>query len=410
MSLAERAADIKRLALSDGRRKARLGDICHVYTGGTPPKAEGSYWNGDIPWVSPKDMKAEYVADASDHVSQLGVNSSATRIVPANSVLVVVRSGILAHAFPVAVTRVAVAFNQDIKALVADHQQVEPTFLLRALQAASDRILIEGVKKGATVHSMRSGYLENLTMPLPPLPEQRRIVAILNEQMAAVGRARAAVEAQQEAARVLPPAYLRAVFESDEARRWPMRKLRELLRVRHDVVHPRDHPTGSAVFVGLEHIEPGTGVRRGAMEIEMSELTGRKPRFQQGDIVYGYLRPYLNKVWVAEFDGLCSVDQYVLAPRQDVVPHFVGAFMRSPLFLARAPVDSTPGQLPRIRTDELLSVELGLPPVEIQMAVHRQIVTTSARTGRLQGELQEEDARLEDAPRVLLRQAFEGGL
>ncbi len=87
--------------------------------------------------------------------------------------------------------------------------------------------------------------------------------------------------------------------------------LGHLLQLRKEVVHPRDKPEGTAVFVGLEHIEPATGRRIGSVEIEKSQLTGRKPAFRKGDIVYGYLRPYLNKVWIAEFDGLCSVDQYV---------------------------------------------------------------------------------------------------
>ena len=88
-------------------------------------------------------------------------------------------------------------------------------------------------------------------------------------------------------------------------------RLGDLLRLRKDVVHPRNRPKGKSIFVGLEHVESGTGNRIGSAELEMDELTGRKPQFKMGDIVYGYLRPYLNKVWPAEFDGLCSVDQYV---------------------------------------------------------------------------------------------------
>lgn len=75
----------------------------------------------------------------------------------------------------------------------------------------------------------------------------------------------------------------------------------------------------------------------------MADLTGRKPRFRKGDIVYGYLRPYLNKVWIAEFDGLCSVDQYAYAVADSLAdPNFVAWFMRSPKFLQRAPVSEAP--------------------------------------------------------------------
>lgn len=144
-------------------------------------------------------------------------------------------------------------------------------------------------------------------------------------------------------------------------------RLGDVLRLRKDVVHPYDKPVGPAVFVGLEHVESGTGRRTGSVTVEMSELTGRKPRFYKGDIVYGYLRPYLNKVWIAEFDGLCSVDQYVYevdTARAD--PEYIAWFMRSPTYLERAPISTSPGQLPRIRTEEVGAVQLELPTLDDQ--------------------------------------------
>ena len=151
---------------------------------------------------------------------------------------------------------------------------------------------------------------------------------------------------------------------------WRWVRLGDVLQLRNEVVHPKDNPRGSARFVGLEHIESGTGRRIGSVDVEMSELTGRKPRFYERDVVYGYLRPYLNKVWLAEFDGLCSVDQYVyhvLPDRADA--EFIAWFMRSPAYLTRAPIDTTPGQLPRIRTEEVSSVAIALPPVREQQRI-----------------------------------------
>jgi len=144
----------------------------------------------------------------------------------------------------------------------------------------------------------------------------------------------------------------------------------DVITPRNDIIHPRDNPTGSDVFVGLEHIESGTGRRIGSENVEKSELTGRKARFRAGDIVYGYLRPYLNKVWLADFDGLCSVDQYVyVVDERRADAEYIAWLMRSPLFLSRAPVDSGPGQLPRIRLDEIARVELDLPPIPEQKRV-----------------------------------------
>lgn len=163
------------------------------------------------------------------------------------------------------------------------------------------------------------------------------------------------------------------------------------------------------MFVGLEHIESLTGQRIGSLPVEMSQLTGRKPRVYRGDIVYGYLRPYLNKVWVAEFDGLCSVDQYVYEVKRDQAEtHFVAWFMRSPAYLERAPIDQTPGQLPRIRTEEVASVEINLPPRAEQKSVVGRIQSEFAQTAQLRGSLSARLAALDHLPAALLRKAFGG--
>ena len=162
-------------------------------------------------------------------------------------------------------------------------------------------------------------------------------------------------------------------------------------------------------FVGLEHIESNTGVRIGSVDVEMSKLTGRKPKFYERDIVYGYLRPYLNKVWIAEFDGLCSVDQYIYKVDENKADtNFVAWFMRSPIYLERAPIDTTPGQLPRIRTEEVISVEINLPPLEEQKRISLQISEKLNFTNNLINTLESQLAEIESLPASLLREAFAG--
>jgi type I restriction enzyme S subunit len=181
------------------------------------------------------------------------------------------------------------------------------------------------------------------------------------------------------------------------------------LRLRKEVVHPRDKPTGAAVFVGLEHIQSLTGVRTGSLPVEMANLTGRKPRFYKGDIVYGYLRPYLNKVWIAEFDGLCSVDQYVYSVLPDAADtEFVASFMRSPIYLEGAPINTSPGQLPRIRTDEVASVKIGLPSLPEQRRVLAALREQTGETERASQALRVQLDAINRLPAALLRRAFKG--
>ncbi len=127
--------------------------------------------------------------------------------------------------------------------------------------------------------------------------------------------------------------------------------------------------------------------------------------------MYGYLRPYLNKVWIAEFDGLCSVDQYVFTVRHAAAEaEFVAWFMRSPVYLERAPIETTPGQLPRIRTDEVASVELGLPPIEKQQKLCVVVGNQMKEVTHLRIALEQQLAHISALPAALLRRAFDGGL
>jgi len=140
----------------------------------------------------------------------------------------------------------------------------------------------------------------------------------------------------------------------------------------------------------------------------MGALTGRKPQFRSGDIVYGYLRPYLNKVWIAEFDGLCSVDQYVYEVNQEIVDaEFVAWFMRSPTYLSRAPIDTTPGQLPRIRTEEVATVIINLPPLQEQRSIAAFVRAAFQQQLYVRDALREKLVALERLPAALLSEAFQ---
>ncbi|TAG28376.1 MAG: hypothetical protein EAZ40_03630, partial [Rhodobacterales bacterium] len=103
--------------LPKGWATAKFSDFGEWMGGGTPSKAVPSYWNGPIPWVSPKDMKAKVIRSAIDGITEAAVENSSAKRVPAGSVLIVARSGILAHTLPIAVTAVEATLNQDMKAL-----------------------------------------------------------------------------------------------------------------------------------------------------------------------------------------------------------------------------------------------------------------------------------------------------
>ena len=179
-----------------------------------------------------------------------------------------------------------------------------------------------------------------------------------------------AADARLHAAEEIAPTFLRQLFDSSEASRWKKVRLGNLLVPYKEMIHPGDRAGGTAVFVGLEHIESHTGRRIGSATVNFAKMSGRKPAFRRGQIVYGYLRPYLNKVWIADFDGVSSVDQYAFDVRGDMADiRFVAWFMRSPTYMRRSRVQTTTGQLPRIGTQAVAAVEIALPSLNVQRRI-----------------------------------------
>lgn len=154
----------------------RLGDVVEVVGGGTPKRSNPNYFGGGIPWVTPKDMKTWIVKDSMVTLTEAGLDAGAAKIVPANSILIVVRSGVLKHTIPVAINSIPVSLNQDMKAMICS-TAVEPAFMARFVKWRSPEIL-QWVR-ATTADNFPIERLKNLEVPLPGRKEQQRIAALL---------------------------------------------------------------------------------------------------------------------------------------------------------------------------------------------------------------------------------------
>jgi type I restriction enzyme, S subunit len=199
---------------------APLGQLGSWIGGGTPSKSNAAYWaNGSIPWVSPKDMKAEIIQDTEDHITEVAVVSSATKFVPAGSVLMVMRSGILRHTFPVAVSADRVTVNQDLRALIPV-VGINPRYVAHYLRGSQRQVLDGCSKDGTTVQSIEVSALERVRVPVAPTAEQQRIVARIDELFAEIGEGEAALQRARQGLATWRRALLKAAVTGELTRDW----------------------------------------------------------------------------------------------------------------------------------------------------------------------------------------------
>ncbi|HVY17233.1 MAG TPA: restriction endonuclease subunit S [Rhodopila sp.] len=180
--------------------KVPVGELVYIQGGGTPSKANEAFFSGTIPWVTPKDMKSWFIFDSEMHITSSAIEQSAAKMIDASSVLLVVRSGILKHTLPVAINTVPIAINQDMKALTCKGR-IDPHYLARILKSSEGEILTW--TRATTADNFPIERLRSLEIPLPPLSEQRRIAATLDEADALRAKRRAALAKLDEMAQAI---------------------------------------------------------------------------------------------------------------------------------------------------------------------------------------------------------------
>jgi type I restriction enzyme, S subunit len=142
-----------------------LGELAAILSGGTPSRGRTDYFTGPIPWATAKDFKSDVMVDAEEHVSPEAVAESATQVVPAGTVLVVVKSKILLRRLPVAVAQVPLCFNQDVKGLVP-HIPEDSTFIATHLRLAQRKLL--ELARGVNTEGLTVGHLRSHAVMQPP--------------------------------------------------------------------------------------------------------------------------------------------------------------------------------------------------------------------------------------------------
>ena len=205
-----------------GWQVRRLGDICKTGSGGTPLKAKKEYYeNGTIPWLLSGEVSQGEIRSATTFITQKGLKNSSAKMFPKDTVLVAMYG---ATAGQVGILRFEAATNQAVCGILPSKHFV-PEFLFYLMLSKKDQLVAQAA--GNAQPNISQIKIKNTNVPIPPLPEQQRIVGILDEAFDGIATAKANAEKNLQNARALFESHLQSVF-TQHGEGWVEKTLKEV--------------------------------------------------------------------------------------------------------------------------------------------------------------------------------------
>lgn len=258
--------------------------------------------------------------------------------------------------------------------------------------------------KSTAIPGLNRNDAYQIKIPLPPLPIQKQIAEILE-------KADEAIQKRKEANK-LTDEFLQSVFIEmfgdpvKNPKGWEVQELNQIANIERDSV-TTNNLLKSDLYIGLEHIEKDSGRLLGYESVENIELKSNKFRFTSDHILYGKLRPYLNKVCLPNINGVCSTDIIPIKPRKNISnKYFLAYLMRMDFFVKEATTKSTGANLPRMSPNLLGKIKLFTPPLSLQ----QQFAEIVNKTEALKEKQKQSEQELDNLFQSLMQKAFKGEL
>jgi type I restriction enzyme S subunit len=346
-------------------RKAPLGELVKFASGGTPSREAPHFWNGDIPWLSAKDLKKFRLNDSIEKVTREGINNG-TRLIDAGSVLILVRGMTLLKDVPIGVTERAVAFNQDLKALIPN-RGIDGHYLGFYLAANKFRLLTLVDRTSHGAGRLPSDLLHSFEIELPGIEKQRKIADILLTWDRAVERAEMRIAAESRLKRGLLERLLTGQkrFDDFDGQEW------ESVRLGDVTVESKLRNDDAITEKDLYAVAKADGMIQTRKRIR-GQSVGRLKKVRKDWFAYDPMR--LNNGSIAKWNG--SDD--ALAPPDYIVfkcdmgrldPEFLNQFRLSRQWAQFVENAGTGSVRLRTRFSDLAALRLALPPLEEQRRI-----------------------------------------
>jgi type I restriction enzyme S subunit len=384
-----------------------LGELCHIARGGSPRPIKSFLTDdGDgINWIKIGDATAgdgKYIASTQERIRPEGLKMS--RLVKPGDFLL---SNSMSFGRPY-IMRTTGCIHDGWLVLRDKSHRFDPDYLYYFLGSDMAYRQFDSLAAGSTVRNLNTDLVKTVKVVLPPLEEQRRIVAVLDEAFAAIATATANAEKNLANARELFENSTSALLNGSE---WPTCSLDEVCAITSKLVDPRSPNFIDLPHIGAGNMESRTGAISGVMTAREEKLISAKFLFDASTVLYSKIRPYLMKTCRPDFAGLCSADVYPLTTAAERLDRdFLFHVLMSREFTAYAEAGSARSGMPKVNRDHLFAYQIRLPAIEIQRQIAERIDAIADGCAQVSSLQAAKLASLANLKQSLLHRAFTGEL
>jgi len=336
-------------------------NLFRIESGGTPKTDVEAYWNGGIQWATLVDLPSTdfitQIYSTQRTISEIGLQNSSAKMVPAHSVIVSTRATI----GRIGINRVPITTNQGFKNIVIqDSGRLIPEYVALALTKLVP--IMNEWATGGTFKEISKSIFSELQIPLPPLDVQKEIVAEIEGYQKVIDGARQVVENYKPRIDIDPE--------------WPMVELGEVCSLGGSITTDVNL---TLPYIGADSIESHTGKILKIESAGSQNVSGPIYKFSGKRLLYSKIRPYLNKLTVVDLKGYCSSDMYPLVPDPTKVHiTYLTTYMLSDRFNEQIRGYYERASIPKINRSQLFGTEIPLPPLATQKAIVAEIEAEQA--------------------------------
>lgn len=385
-----------------------IHNIAIVVTGKTPSKKNKEYYGGKFPFFKPADLDAgRNMQYATEYLSEKGKSISV--IIPEKStgICCIGTIGKCGYFLVEGTT------NQQINTVIS---KINPLYSYYFFNTNSFVRELISKASATTIAIVNKSKLESCLFPVAPLNEQQRIVNRIESLFAKLDRAKELIENtlaqfEQNKMAILHKAFtgeLTAKWRKEnniDLSSWKKCELKEVFKVVKDKYNPQTE-NQIVNYIGLENIETSKGI---ISKNNSSEVKSIKTKFKKDDVLYGKLRPYLNKHDVVNFDGICSTDILVFRFNDINTAKYINYYFNLPMFIQYAVENSSGINLPRVSEKTISKYKISLSTIEEQQEIVNILDKLLAKYNKIKN-LEQQLEKIELLKKAILAKAFRGEL